>query len=66
LEAGNGSIGGLAGRIALLCYGFDAVHGIYTERVTSLLQISGGITVLVLAAAIGMLLRRSRRPGARA
>ncbi len=66
VEAGNGSIGGLAGRIALLCYGFDAVHGIYTERVASVLQISGAITVLVLAAAIGMLLRRSRRPGARA
>jgi protein SCO1/2 len=66
LEAGNGSIGGLAGRIALLCYGFDAVHGIYTRNIVFLLQISGAITVIVLAVAIALLLRRSRKPGASA
>jgi protein SCO1/2 len=66
VEAGNGSIGGLAGRIALLCYGFDAVQGIYTRNIAFLLQISGAITVIVIAAAIALLLRRSRKPGASA
>ena len=45
VEAGDGEIGGLAGRIALLCYGFDAVHGIYTRQIATLLQIGGGLTV---------------------
>ena len=33
IEAGGGRIGGLVGRLALLCYGFDAVHGIYTAQI---------------------------------
>lgn len=64
LEAGRGQIGGLSGRIALLCYGFDAVHGIYTRRITAMLQISGAATVAVLAGFIGLMLLRRRRRGA--
>lgn len=64
IEAGNGSIGGLAGRIALLCYGFDAVHGIYTRQIASMLQIAGAMTVAILAGAIGLMLLRARRRGA--
>jgi protein SCO1/2 len=64
LEAGNGRIGGLPGRIALLCYGFDAVHGIYTSRITTVLQIFGTGTVVVMAGLIGLMLMRSRRRGA--
>jgi protein SCO1 len=64
LEAGNGRIGGLSGRIALLCYGFDAVHGIYTRRITTMLQIAGTATVAMLAGFIGLMLVRSRRRGA--
>lgn len=66
LEAGNGRIGGLPGRIALLCYGFDAVHGIYTRRIRGVLQIAGAASVLVLAGAIGLTLLRGRRRGASA
>ena len=66
LEAGNGHIGGLPGRIALLCYGFDAVHGIYTSRITTVLQIFGAGTVAVMAGLIGLMLMRSRRRGASA
>jgi len=61
IEAGKGTIGGLAGRIALLCYGFDAVHGIYTRQITTLLQIAGALTVLALAAGIGLLVLRSSK-----
>ncbi|MGX4772407.1 SCO family protein [Bradyrhizobium guangdongense] len=66
LEAGNGRNGGLAGRIALLCYGFDAVHGIYTSRIITSLQLFGAATFAVMAALIGLMLMRSRRPGASA
>lgn len=66
LEAGNGRIGGLAGRIALLCYGFDAVHGIYTRRIAALLQIAGGLTVAILASAVGFMLWRTAKRGAAA
>jgi len=66
IEAGAGRIGGITGRIALLCYGFDAVHGIYTTRITAVLRIAGAMTVVVLAGAIGLMLLHRRRSGASA
>ncbi len=66
IEAGGGTIGGLAGRISLLCYGFDAVHGIYTRQIATLLRIAGGSTVAILAAAICFMLWWKRRRGASA
>jgi protein SCO1/2 len=59
IEAGNGRIGGLTGRITLLCYGFDAVHGIYTRQIGRLLQIGGALTVVILASALGLMLWRT-------
>lgn len=66
IEAGEGKIGGLAGRLILLCYGFDPVHGIYTRQITNLLRLFGGATALILALAIGLMIRRSKRQGASA
>jgi protein SCO1/2 len=66
VEAGGGKIGGLAGRIALLCYGFDAVHGIYTRQIATVLRIGGGLTVAVLASALGLMLWRTAKRGASA
>ncbi|TME46492.1 MAG: SCO family protein [Alphaproteobacteria bacterium] len=66
IEAGEGKIGGLAGRLALLCYGFDAIHGIYTQQIAALLRISGGLTVVTITTAIGWMLWRSRKRGASA
>ncbi len=63
VEAGNGRIGGLSGRIALLCYGFDAVHGIYTSRVTAILRICGASTVAVMTGLIVLMLSRGRGRG---
>jgi len=51
-EASEGRIGGVLGRLALICYGFDAVHGIYTSAVMRLLLASGVLTVLGIAGAI--------------
>jgi len=66
IEAGEGNIGGFAGRLALLCYGFDAVHGIYTRQIVTLLRIGGGLTVAMLAAAVGFMFWRTSKRGASA
>lgn len=64
IEAGEGKIGGLAGRLALLCYGFDAVHGVYTRQVTTLLRIGGALTVAMIFISLGLMLWRTGKPGA--
>jgi protein SCO1/2 len=61
VEAGQGRIGSLATRLTLLCYGFDAAHGIYTSNVIGLLRGSGLAIVLALATWLAWLARRSRR-----
>lgn len=66
VEAGEGEIGGLAGRLALLCYGFDAIHGIYSRQIATLLRIGGGLTVAALIAALGLMVWRTRKRGASA
>jgi protein SCO1 len=66
IEAGEGTIGGFAGRLALLCYGFDALHGIYTRQIVTLLRIGGGLTVAVLAGALGFMFWRTGKRGASA
>jgi protein SCO1/2 len=60
LEAGRGAIGGLGGRIALLCYGFDAVHGVYSGQVGFALKLGCAVTLAILVGAIAMMCRRSR------
>ncbi|MBM0206747.1 hypothetical protein JNW90_29835 [Micromonospora sp. STR1s_5] len=66
IEAGEGKVGGLAGRLALLCYGFDAVHGIYTRQITTVLRIAGALTVALIAGAIVLMSWRVSRRRARA
>ncbi len=63
LEAGRGTIGGLSGRIALLCYGFDPLHGIYTRHIAAALKVASAFTVFCLVAAIAFMCRRSRPRG---
>ncbi|ACA20105.1 conserved hypothetical protein [Methylobacterium sp. 4-46] len=59
LEAGRGAIGGVAGRLAVLCYGFDAARGIYTPAISRLLTLAGALTV----AGLGLALWRLGRGG---
>jgi len=66
IEAGEGNIGGFTGRLALLCYGFDAVHGIYTRQIVTLLRIGGGFTIALLAGALGFMFWRTGKRGASA
>ncbi|WP_202801802.1 SCO family protein [Rhodovulum sp. PH10] len=60
LDAGEGRVGGVLGRLTLLCYGFDPAKGIYTASIARILQIAGGLTVLVMAGAIGLMMRATR------
>ncbi len=61
LEAGDGRSHGLLQRVALMCYGFDPVHGVYSLRVLRLLKLGGVLTVLMLAAGIFLFERRAAR-----
>ena len=58
-EAGEGSIGGLSDQIALLCYGYDPVHGIYTPATRRVLAGAAVLMILALVLALVLLRRRS-------
>jgi protein SCO1/2 len=57
VEAGEGRIGSLGDRLTLLCYGFDAVHGVYSLAATRLLQL---LTVLTIFGLLGLIIRAHR------
>jgi protein SCO1 len=61
VDAGSGAIGGLADQIHLLCYGYDPVKGIYTERITRLLGYAAAATLIMMAAGIFTMVMRTRR-----
>jgi protein SCO1 len=61
VDAGHGSVGTLADRIHLLCYGYDPVRGIYTERITTMLAFAAGATLLGLLGGISFLTRYQQR-----
>jgi len=62
VDASHGTVGTLADRIHLLCYGYDPVRGIYTERITTMLGYAAGATLVILAVGIfGMIVRQRRR-----
>lgn len=59
-EAGEGRVGGLADRLALLCYGYDAARGVYTPLVQRILTVAGLVTVLAIGLLILGLTRLAR------
>jgi protein SCO1/2 len=64
-EASEGRIGGMFGRLSLLCYGFDPVHGIYTSVIERLLLVAALVTVILLAGAVAAMSFLTNRRGAR-
>jgi protein SCO1 len=64
VEAGEGHVGSLGDRLRLLCYGFDPVRGIYTEKITFLLQLAAISTLLCMAVAIVAMNAKLRRGAA--
>jgi protein SCO1/2 len=61
VEAGEGRVGSLGDRLRLLCYGFDAARGVYTETITLWLELAAIATVLSMAAAVAAMNARSGR-----
>jgi protein SCO1/2 len=61
VDAGHGAVGTLIDQIHLLCYGYDPVRGVYTERITFILELAAGATLLVMAGGILTLLAFERR-----
>ena len=62
IEAGEGRGSTLADRLTLLCYGYDAVRGIYTPLIERILSLAAAATVLAIA--LGVFLLHRRGPGA--
>lgn len=60
-EAGEGRIGTLSDRLALLCYGYDAAKGVYTPLIGRILTVSGAATIMAIAGLILGLIRLRRR-----
>jgi protein SCO1 len=52
VEAGEGRIGSFGDRLRLLCYGFDPVRGIYTEKITLWLELAAIFTLFAMAVAM--------------
>jgi protein SCO1 len=61
VDAGGGTIGGLADQIHLLCYGYDSVKGIYSERITTLLGYAAVATLIIMAGGIFAMIMLARR-----
>ena len=61
IEAGEGRGSTLADRLTLLCYGYDAVRGVYTPLIERILSLAAVATVLAIG--LGVLLLHRRGPG---
>ena len=60
-ESGEGKIGGLAERLLLFCFNYDAVLGKYTAGTMLSLKIAATLTLMALAGSIFWMLRSERR-----
>ena len=61
IEAGKGAVGAIVDQIRLLCYGFGASVGYYTDRVRILLAVAGVATLLAVVGGLVMLSRIEAR-----
>lgn len=64
VDAGHGTVGTLVDRIHLLCYGYDPVKGIYTERITMLLEFAAAATLVVMASGLAFMTVHAKRRAA--
>lgn len=61
VEASKGKIGGLVDRILLFCFHYDPVTGKYSLMIMRLVRSAGVLTILGMAAAIILMIRRERK-----
>jgi protein SCO1/2 len=60
VEAGARRIGTFRDRLTLLCYGFDAAHGVYTPAIARMLKLFAALTVIGVLGSIAVFERRRR------
>lgn len=60
-EVGEGKVGGVWDQILLFCFHYDAEKGRYAPAARNIMKVAGVVTVLIIIAGIGILLRREQR-----
>lgn len=63
VEAGEGRIGGVAAKLMLLCFNYDAALGKYTVSTLFSIKVAGAVTLVALILSITWMLRSERRLG---
>lgn len=61
VDSSQGKVGNLTDRILLYCYHYDPSAGRYSSIALQAMRIGGGVSVLLLGGAIGILLIRERK-----
>jgi protein SCO1/2 len=61
VEASNGKIGTAVDQVMMLCYMYDPSVGRYGLAIMTLMRTAGALTVVTLATAVGIMIRRERR-----
>lgn len=62
VEASQGKLGSITDQVLLRCFCYDPATGKYGFAIMTALRIGGGLTVLILAGLVGILLWRHRQP----
>ena len=62
LEAGEGKVGSTVDQILMFCFHYDAESGRYGPAAFRIMQLGGGLTVLLLGGLLLVLWRRGPRP----
>jgi len=65
MDASHNRIGTMIDRLVMLCYHYDPMTGKYGLVVANVFRVAGGVTVLLLAGGIVLMLRRERAGGRR-
>jgi protein SCO1/2 len=60
VEAGAGRVGTFRDRLTLLCYGFDAAHGVYAPAIARMLKLFAALTIIGVLGSIAVLERHRR------
>jgi protein SCO1/2 len=65
VEASGGKIGSAIDQVMMLCYMYDPTVGRYGFAIMTVMRTAGVLTVVTLAVAVAVMVRRDRRLNAR-
>lgn len=61
VEASEGRVGTSLDKLILFCFHYDSTEGRYSPIATRIMQVAGGVSVVVLAAFLAVLTRRDKK-----